>query len=156
MSVGVWNRFRDRPALKVLLSADDYFAAAPILNKMIVADEAVIAARRPAIERFVTALVKASRAFAGDPEMWVDAMHGARPEVPRTELRELADFFARSWSVNGGLHPAQVAYSIEQLYRDPEFREARPVSADELLDLAPVAAVLSRIGVNGGMDEPAR
>ena len=25
MSVGVWNRFRDRPDLKVLLSAEDFF-----------------------------------------------------------------------------------------------------------------------------------
>ena len=39
MSVGVWNRFRNRPALKVLLSAEDYFNAAPVLNKVIVAEQ---------------------------------------------------------------------------------------------------------------------
>lgn len=156
MSVGVWNRFRDRPGLKVLLSAEAYFNAAPVLNKVIVADESLLAVRRPAVERFVAALIKASRAFAADQDAWVEAMHRARPDVPRTELAELARSFARSWSVNGGLDPAQVAYSIEQLYRDPEFRDARRVGADELLDRGPVAAVLARIGVIAGLDQPAR
>ena len=57
MSVGIWNRFRDRPGLKVLLSDEDYFNAAPVLNKVIVADQDFLAARRPAVERFVAALV---------------------------------------------------------------------------------------------------
>jgi NitT/TauT family transport system substrate-binding protein len=156
MSVGVWNRFRNRPALKVLLSAEDYFNAAPVLNKVIVAEQDWLATRRPAVERFVAAIIKASRTFAADPGAWVEAMHLARPEVPRDELRELAHSFARSWSVNGGLDPAQVAYSIEQLYRDPEFRESRRVTADEILDDGPLRAVLSRSGVIPGLDEPVR
>jgi NitT/TauT family transport system substrate-binding protein len=155
MSVGVWNRFRHRPGLKVLLSAEDYFKAAPVLNKVIVAEENLLVTRRPAVERFVTALIKASRAFADDPETWVEAMHRARPDIARSELAELARSFVRSWSVNGGLHPAQFAYSIEQLYRDPEFRGTRRVPADELLDGSPIAAVLARIGVFRGQDEPA-
>jgi NitT/TauT family transport system substrate-binding protein len=146
MSVGTWSRFRDRPGLKVLLSDEDYFNAAPVLNKVIVAEQEVLAARRPAVERFVAALVKASRAFAADPDAWVEAMRVARPDVPRAELQELARSFTRDWSVNGGLDPAQVAYSIGQLYRQPEFRELRRVGADELLDLGPLGTVLSRIG----------
>jgi NitT/TauT family transport system substrate-binding protein len=156
MSVGTWSRFRDRPGLKVLLSDDDYFKAAPVLNKVIVAEQDVLAARRPAVERFVAALVKASRAFAADPNAWVEAMRVVRPEVPRGELEELARSFARHWSVNGGLDPAQVVYSIEQLYRQPDFRELRRVGADEVLDLGPLGAVLSRIGIIEGIDEPAR
>jgi NitT/TauT family transport system substrate-binding protein len=156
MSVGVWNRFRDRPGLKVLLSAEEYFTAAPVLNKVIVAEEGWLASRRPAAERFVAAVIKASRAFAADPDTWIEAMHQARPDVARSELAELARSFARSWSVNGGLHPGQVDYSIEQLYRDPEFQEARRVDGDEIIDLGPVTAVLSRIGISAGLDEPAR
>jgi len=156
MSVGTWSRFRDRPGLKVLLSDEDYFKAAPVLNKVIVAEQDVLAARRPAVERFVAALVKASRAFAADPNAWVEAMRVVRPEVPRGELEELARSFARHWSVNGGLDPAQVVYSIEQLYRQPDFRELRRVGADEVLDLGPLGAVLSRIGIIEGIDEPAR
>jgi NitT/TauT family transport system substrate-binding protein len=156
MSVGTWSRFRDRPGLKVLLSDEDYFNAAPVLNKVIVAEQNVLAARGPAVERFVAALVKASRAFAADPGAWVEAMRHARPDVPRRELEELAHSFARHWSVNGGLDPAQVTYSIEQLYRQPEFRELRRVSTDELLDPGPLGLVLSRIGIIAGIDEPAQ
>jgi NitT/TauT family transport system substrate-binding protein len=155
MSIGVWNRFRNRPGLKVLLSADDYFDAAPLLNKVIVAEEGWLAARRPAVERFIAAIIKASRAFATDPEIWVEAMHRARPDLTRDELAELAQAFARRWSVNGGLHPVQVGYSIEQLYRDPELREVRRVGVGEIVDLGPIATVLSRIGIHPGMDEPA-
>jgi len=156
MSVGVWNRFRGRPELKVLLPAEAFFRAAPLLNKVIAADEDLLAARRPAVERFVAAILKASRAFAANPDAWVAAMHSVRPEVPRAELTELAASFARSWSVNGGLDPAHVAYSIEQHYREPEFRELRRVGADELIDNGPLAAVLARIGVMAGLDEPAQ
>ena len=78
MSIGTWSRFRDRPGLKVLLSDEDYFNAAPVLNKVIVAEQNVLAARGPAVERFVAALVKASRAFAADPGAWVEAMRHAR------------------------------------------------------------------------------
>jgi NitT/TauT family transport system substrate-binding protein len=154
MSVGVWNRFRHRPDLKVLLSAEDYFSAAPVLNKVIVAEENLLAARRATIERFVTALIKASRAFAANSDLWIDAMHRARPEVPRAELAELARSFAHSWSVNGGLDRARVAYSIGQFYQDPEFREIRRVRAEEIIDGRVVAAVLSRIGAISGLDEP--
>src|SRR6185436_20398221 len=100
---------------------DEFFRAAPLLNKVIAADEDLLIARRPAVERFVAAIVKASRSFAADPNTWVGAMHHVRPDIPRAELAELAASFARSWSVNGGLDPAHVAYSIEQHYREPEF-----------------------------------
>jgi NitT/TauT family transport system substrate-binding protein len=152
MSTGVWNRFRNRPELKVLLSAEDYFHAAPVLNKVIAVDEATLAAKRPAIERFVAAIIKASRAFAVEPNAWVAAMVAARPDVPRDELDELARSFSRSWSVNGGLDPAQVAYSIEQHYRTPDFSNLRRVGVDEFLDTGPIKSVLERIGVMPGLD----
>ena len=138
MSVGTWSRF-PRPARVEgpAFGRGLIFRAAPVLNKVIVAEQEVLAARRPAVERFVAALVKASRAFAADPDAWVEAMRVARPDVPRAELQELARSFTRDWSVNGGLDPAQVAYSIGQLYRQPEFRELRRVGADELLDSRP-------------------
>ena len=152
MSIGVWNRFRNRPEFKVLLSAEDYFRAAPVLNKVIVVDEATLATKRPAIERFVAAIIKASRAFATDPNMWVEAMVTARPDVLRDELNELARSFSRSWSVNGGLDPAQVAFSIEQHYREQEFRNLRHVEVNEFLDTGPITSVLERIGVMPSLD----
>ncbi|MSO67382.1 MAG: ABC transporter substrate-binding protein [Pseudolabrys sp.] len=152
MSTGVWNRFRSRPELKVLLSAEDYFRAAPALNKVIAVDEATLAAKRPAIERFITAIIKASRAFEAEPGVWVDAMAAARPDVPREELADLALSFRHNWSVNGGLDPARVGYSIEQHYREPDFQNMRRISIDEFLDIEPTAAVLARIGIIPGHD----
>ena len=154
MSVGVWNRFRDRPDLKVLLSAEDFFRAAPVLNKVIAVEEGRLAAKRVAIERFTAAIIKASRAFAADPNSWVMAMATARPDVPREELEALARSFASSWSVNGGLDRAQVAYSIEQIYREPDFRALRRVDADELLDTRPIASVLQQLGPLPDLDGP--
>jgi NitT/TauT family transport system substrate-binding protein len=133
--------------LKVLLSAEDFFRAAPVLNKVIAVEEGRLAAKRVAIERFTAAIIKASRAFAADPNSWVMAMATARPDVPREELEALARSFAGSWSVNGGLDRAQVAYSIEQIYREPDFRALRRVDADELLDARPIASVLQQLAL---------
>jgi NitT/TauT family transport system substrate-binding protein len=144
------------PELKVLLAAEDYFSAAPVLNKVIAAEQDVLAARRPAVEKFVAAIIKASRVFAADPHVWVEAMQRVRPDVPRGELEELARSFALSWSANGGLDPAHVTYSLEQLYHEPDFRELRRVGADEVLDTAPIAAVLQRIGTASGLDAGVR
>jgi NitT/TauT family transport system substrate-binding protein len=152
ISLGVWNRFRNRPDLKVLLSAEDYFRAAPVLNKVIAVEAATLAAKRPAVERFVAAIVKASRAFATDPKLWVEAMAVARPDVPSDELDELARSFARSWSVNGGLDLAQVAHTIEWLYQGEEFRDIRRVGPGEFLDTGPILSVLERLGVISGLD----
>ena len=152
MSVGVWNRFRDRPNLKVLLSTGDFFRAAPVLNKIVVTGKETLNTKRPAIERFVAAVVNASRAFSSDSNMWVEAMAAARPEVPRNELKELSETFSESWSVNGGLDLTQVRYSIGQYYKGQDFHNVRQIDADELLDTQPLSSVLGRIGVIAGRD----
>ena len=148
MSVGIWNWFRDRPGLKVLLSDADYFTAAPVLNKVIVADLDFLAARRPAVERFVAALVKASRAFAADPGAWVEAMRQARPEVPQRELEELARSFARHWSVNGGLDPVQVWSIPSSSFIGSRNSEGFAASAQmNCSTRGPLGLVLSRLGI---------
>ena len=72
------------------------------------------------------------------------------------KLEALARSFASSWSVNGGLDRAQVAYSIEQIYREPDFRALRRVGADELLDTRPIASVLQQLGPLPDLDGPTR
>ena len=53
--------------------------------------------------------------------------------------------------------PVQVVYSIEQLYRQPEFRGLRSVSADELLDRGPLGlASHSWESLKGWTNPPAK
>ena len=51
----------------------------------------------------IEAITLASRDFAADPSRWVAAMRKARPDVPEADLRLLAETFAGSWSVDGGI-----------------------------------------------------
>ena len=73
----------------MLVDPDAYYAAAPVLNKVNVVPDAVLAERRDDVEKVVRALVKASRDFAAHPEIWVEAMAAARPDVDRATLEEL-------------------------------------------------------------------
>ena len=104
MSIGVWLSIPDRTGLAVLVPVDDYFAAAPVINKVNVVPDAVLSAKHDQVAAVVRALIKASRDFASQPELWVDAMAMARPDVDRATLEMLARSFTGSWSVNGGLN----------------------------------------------------
>ena len=71
------------------------------------------------------ALVKASRDFAAKPELWVDAMVTARPDVDRATLEELARTFVGAWSVNGGLNRDEIEATVDWTYATPDFAGLR-------------------------------
>jgi NitT/TauT family transport system substrate-binding protein len=156
ISLGVWNRIRGQPDLKILVTPQDYAQAAPGLSKVMVADEVTLAAKRRAIERFISAIVLASRAFAAEPRIWVDAMRAARPDVPRAELDELAQLFAASWTVNGGLNPELLSASLERHYGEDDFKGLRRLTVAECVDTGPLDRVLQRLGIMPGLDDPGR
>jgi hypothetical protein len=52
----------------------------------------------------IRALIRISRDISADPTIWVDAMVVARPDVDRATLETLAQSFADSWSLNGGMN----------------------------------------------------
>lgn len=156
MSVGVWLSLPERDGLTVLVSADDYFAAAPVLNKVNVVTQEALVSKRDQIAAVVRALVKASRDFAAKPELWAEAMATARPDVSRETLDQLAGLFRGSWSVNGGLNPDEIQATVDWNYKRPDFRDLRKVGLDEWVDLSFIDAVLETEGIASEYDRPGR
>jgi NitT/TauT family transport system substrate-binding protein len=154
MSIGVWLSLPDRTGLDVLVSPDDYFLAAPVINKVNVVPDAVIAARPDDVAAVVRALVKASRDFAREPSLWVDAMTTARPDVDRETLETLARSFAGSWSVNGGLNRGELQATVDWTYESEDFAGLRKVALDEWVDLGFIEDVLKSEGVAPDHDQP--
>jgi NitT/TauT family transport system substrate-binding protein len=154
MSIGVWLALPDKDGLHVLVDPDAYFAAAPVLNKVNVVPDSVLRDRGDEVEAVVRAIVKASRAFAREPELWVDAMASARPDVSRETLETLVKTFANAWSVNGGLNRAEVDATVEWSYATEDFAGLRKVGFDEWVDLAPITDVLKTEGIAPGDDQP--
>jgi NitT/TauT family transport system substrate-binding protein len=155
MSIGVWLALPDKAGLHVLVDPETYFAAAPVLNKVNVVPDAVLAARRDEVTAVVRAIVKASRDFAAHPEKWAEAMAAARPDVDRATLDALAARFARSWSINGGLNRDEVEQTVEWVYATPDFADLRRVEFDEWVDLSILGSVLDGAGVAADSDVPA-
>lgn len=154
MSIGVWLSLPKKDGLHVLVDPQAYFAAAPVLNKVNVVPDSVLATRRDEVEKVVSAIVKASRAFAKEPQLWVDAMATARPDVDRETLGTLAKSFASAWSVNGGLNRAEIDATVDWTYATPDFADVRKVGFDEWVDLGILGDVLKAQGVVPGVDEP--
>ncbi len=154
MSIGVWLSLPDKSGLKVLVTQDDYYAAAPILNKVNVVTDEVLKTKRDQVEAVTRALVKASRDFSNHPEMWVEAMVKARPDVERATLETLAQSFVGSWSVNGGLNKEELQNTVDWNYQGPDYKDLRKVSLDEWVDLSVVNGVLKSEGVAPNYDQP--
>lgn len=154
MSVGVWLALPDKDGLHVLVDPEAYFAAAPVLNKVNVVPDSVLRDRRDEVEKVVRAIVKASRSFAREPSLWVDAMAAARPDVGRDTLETLAKSFVPAWSVNGGLNRAEIAATVDWTYATPDFAGLRKVGIDEWVNLSVITDVLKSEGIAPGDDQP--
>src|SRR5690606_36445881 len=83
MSLGTWTTLPDKTGLHILVDSDAYFQAAPVVSKVNVVTPQVLADRRLEVVAVVTALMKLSRDIADDPAIWIDAMVGIRPDIPR-------------------------------------------------------------------------
>lgn len=156
MSIGVWTSLPDKEGLHVLVSADDYYAAAPVVNKVNVVTTRALQERPEDVEAVIRALIEISRDVAEDPRIWVDAMAELRPDVARADLEQLAEAFAGSWSVNGGMNAQELATTVDWLYEGEDFQDLRRVEAAEWIDYGPLDNVLSELGTYPDLDQPAR
>jgi NitT/TauT family transport system substrate-binding protein len=154
MSIGVWLSLDDTSGLEIFVDQDAYYAAAPVINKVNVVTDETLEAKRDQVQAVVTAIIKASRDFAASPELWVDAMAEARPDVSREDLEQLAEAFVSSWSVNGGLNSEELQGTVEWTYESPDFQDLRPVSLDEWVDFSFIETALESEGVASDYDPP--
>jgi NitT/TauT family transport system substrate-binding protein len=156
VSIGTWATFPAKAGLHVLVSQQEFAAIAPVVGKVNIVRADVLESRREAVLAVVAALIRASRDFAANPVLWVDAMSRARPDVSRADLERLAEQFKDDWSVNGGMNRNDLARTADWVYRVPESGELPRVPLGSWADFSVVDAVLAKLGTDPGGDAPDR
>ncbi|MBP7002576.1 ABC transporter substrate-binding protein [Amaricoccus sp.] len=146
MSIGAFTAIDGDPAIKVLVDVEDYYRAAPILSKLNAVRSDTLASREKEVEAVIEAVTLASRDFAADPDKWVAAMRKARPDVDEADLKLLAAAFAGSWSIDGGISAPELEAAQAWLHEGEDFAGIAPAPLDAWVDLAPLDAVIARIG----------
>lgn len=152
MSLGTWTTLPDKSGLHVLVDADAYFAAAPVVSKVNVVTPQVLSRRRDEVVGVVTAIVKLSRDIAADPKIWIDAMAAARPDIARADLENLAAAYAQSWSVNGGLSAMDLSFTADWNFATVDFADVEPIPLDAWVDFSIADEVLAELGTAPGLD----
>ncbi|MCD7061394.1 ABC transporter substrate-binding protein [Pelagibacterium xiamenense] len=152
MSIGVWSELPDQTGLHVLVDQDTYYEGAPVVNKVNAVPGNVLEERPEDVEAVIRALTRLSRDFAQDPQMWIDAMADARPDVDIAVLEMLAQSFASSWSVNGGMSASELAYTVDWLYQTEDFAGQPRLAMEDWVAFGPLDAVLEDLGVDETMD----
>jgi NitT/TauT family transport system substrate-binding protein len=156
VSIGVWTTLPDKSALTVLVDQQNFYRLAPFVSKVNVVTDAVAKSKAKEIAAVVRGVMLASRDFAKDPKLWVDAMVVARPDVKRADLETLGEAYRKSWSVNGGLNLNEVKFTTDTSYESPDFKDARRVEPSEWIDTSFIDLTLKDIGTDRGLDETGR
>jgi NitT/TauT family transport system substrate-binding protein len=112
-----------------------YYKAAPMVTKLNVVTAETAKTRHREVEGVVRAILAASRDFARDPELWVDAMVKARPDIARDQLEALARAYRGDWSTDGGLSAPDLAFTTDALYKSEDFKDVpRRVAPADWID----------------------
>lgn len=156
MSIGVWSSLPDKSGLKILVSQDEYYEAAPVVNKVNAVSLDTIENRADDLQAVLRGLVKASRDVSQDGSIWVNFMQEVRPDISADVLGMLADSFSQSWSVNGGLNREELAFTQSWLYEGEDFAGARVLDLAEWVDFGPIDQTLEALGTAEGTDQPVR
>jgi len=156
MSLATWVTVQNEKSLKVLVNADDYFNAVPLVNKGNAVTTKVLAEKPEQLRRFTAAIVKASRYFAENKAGWVDAMTKLRPDISRTDLEYLWSEFPAAWAVNAQMNMNAYQTSTDFLYETGDFKEVPKITAKDWADTQFVDSVLKELGVYPKVDDPGR
>jgi NitT/TauT family transport system substrate-binding protein len=147
ITLGTWLSLPGRDGLNMILDQEAYYQAAPFVTKISVVTEETAEKKHKDVEAVVRATIAASRDFAAHPELWVDAMVKARPDVPREQLEVLAKAYAKNWSVNGGLDDGELKATTDALYKTEDFQGLpRRVDPAAWIDRSFIETVLGDLG----------
>ena len=146
----------DKSSVRVMMDQPKFYELAPFVSKLNVVTEAVAKSKAKEIAAVVKGVIMASRDFAKDPKIWVDAMVQARPDIKREDLEVLGEAYRKSWSVNGGLNLEAVKFTTDTIYQGPDFKDLRRVEPAEWIDTSYIDAVLKADGKQSDMDETGR
>jgi NitT/TauT family transport system substrate-binding protein len=156
ISIGVWTATPNKSDLHVLIDQQNFYRLAPFVSKLNVVTAEVAKTKAKQVEGVVRGIIMASRDFAKNPKLWVDAMAAARPDVKRSVLETLAQAYRKSWSVNGGLNLDEIKYTTEMDYKGPDFKGLRRVEPHDWINTSFVDAVLKTAGTERGLDPTGR
>jgi NitT/TauT family transport system substrate-binding protein len=123
VTIGTWLTLPSQDGLRLLLDQADYYQAAPLITKLNVVTAETAKTRSKDVAAVVQAILAASRDFAKNPELWVDAMVKARPDIKREQFEVLAKAYAKSWQVDGGLDETELEFTTDAFYKSDDFKE---------------------------------
>jgi NitT/TauT family transport system substrate-binding protein len=123
VTIGTWLTLPSQDGLRLLLDQADYYQAAPLITKLNVVTAETAKTRAKDVAAVVQAILAASRDFAKNPELWVDAMVKARPDIKREQFEVLAKAYEKSWQVNGGLDETELEFTTDAFYKSDDFKD---------------------------------
>ncbi len=123
VTIGTWLTLPSQEGLSLLIDQNDYYRAAPLITKLNVVTAETAKTRRKDVAAVVQAILAASRDFASNPELWVDAMVKARPDIKREQLEVLAKAYANSWQTGGGLDETALEFTTNAFYKSDDFKD---------------------------------
>jgi NitT/TauT family transport system substrate-binding protein len=147
VALGTYLNLPGHDALSVVLDDAAYYKAAPFVTKLSVVTAETAQKKQKEVAAVVEATLAASRDFSAHPELWVDGMVQARPDVPRAQLEQLAKAYAGHWSIDGGLNDAELTATTDALYKSPDFKDLpRKVEPKEWIDTSFIDAARKKLG----------
>lgn len=146
MGIGSFTAIDDAPGVSVLVDVADYYKAAPILSKLNIVRTETLETRGDEVKAVIEALLLAARDYQANPDHWVAAMKEARPDMAEADLQMLSQAFLGSWTVNGGLSPAELSAAQAWLHEGEDFKGLTPAPLEAIADFGPLRAVLDKVG----------
>lgn len=150
VSYGTFLPIKDTAGIHILVSPEDFAAAAPERSKFIATLESTIANKREALQRFSDALIDASRSLATDHESWVNAMHAVRDDLSVENLTTTANFLSNRWCVNGCMNLAELGKTADFVYASDDFKDVKVVPIADVVDPSFAMKSIETLGAYSG------
>jgi NitT/TauT family transport system substrate-binding protein len=147
VSYGTFLPIAEAPGISILVSPEVFSEAAPGMSKFVATLDSTIATKHEALQRFVDALMDASRTFENDPAQWVAAMAAAREDLSAENLQKTSDFLTGRWCVNGCMNPHELAKAADYIYTNPDFKDVKVIPIDDIIDESFTANAIETMGV---------
>ena len=111
-----------------------------------IASRAVVAQKRPAVQAFVTATMRAARWARENPDKATAISQKVLADVPKDEIAAGISYFAkiRYWNGDGALPEASWAFTVNELVKGGELK--RPLAYGDHVATEFTKAALARLG----------
>jgi NitT/TauT family transport system substrate-binding protein len=156
LSLATWVTIQREPGVKVLVDHNTYYDTATVVEKVNAVTTKVMEAKPEHLRRFTAAIMKASRQFAENQDVWVEAMTKRRPDIDRKDAANLWTGFKTAWAVNGLMNLDAYKKSADFFYQAGTLEKTPKIEVGEWADTRFVDGVLKEIGTHANLDPPGR